>query len=138
MGIFGPTAGDVEKLIREWSPRKCKTEKDFERSLIRFLESKIKPEKIVRQFAYGRLRGDIVVDKAILVEIKHNLDSTAKLQRLLGQLEIYASEWKKDVIVVLVGEQDPNLVRQLEKTMAKYNPAPLDLFQAWRMRLVKK
>jgi len=43
------------------------------------------------QYASGRVKGDIAVDGNILIEIKDGLKSTGQLQRLLGQLELYAA-----------------------------------------------
>ena len=85
--------GNVCKLIEEWRPRKCTTEKDYERSLVRYLQAKLEGKDVVPQYASGRVRGDIVVDKQILIEIKAKLDSTGKLQKVLGQIEVYGRAW---------------------------------------------
>lgn len=108
----------VLKLIESWRPRRCKTEKDFERSLFKHLGKNLSKSEVVKQYGAGRVRGDIVVDGRILIEIKNNLDSTSKLQRLFGQLEIYASDWKRDVVLVLCGEHDGHLLSQLKKHKA--------------------
>jgi len=105
---------DVIKLIDDWHPRSCKTEKDFERSLHRHLEKNLKDVNVIKQYAAGRVKGDIVVDEKILIEIKDRLKSTAQLQRLLGQIDIYASQWKGKVIVIICGESERDLMKTLK------------------------
>ncbi|HTU33560.1 MAG TPA: hypothetical protein VMF66_07130 [Candidatus Acidoferrum sp.] len=86
------SAREVMKLVDDWHPRKCETEKDFEVSLHRHLERNLPHANVIKQYAAGRVKGDIVIDDRVLVEIKDSLESTGQLQRLLGQLDIYQSE----------------------------------------------
>jgi len=109
------SVNEVRKLIYAWKPRGCETEKDFERSLQKHLEKNLEKSDIVSQYAAGRVKGDIVVDGEILIEIKDDLKSTAQLQRLLGQLEIYNAQWKGKVIVVICGDTQRDLVSTLTK-----------------------
>ncbi len=88
------SVGDVIHLIGDWHPRNCETEKDFERSLQKHLEKNLNHVNVIKQYAAGRVKGDIVVDEKILIEIKDSLKSTAQLQRLLGQIDIYVAQWK--------------------------------------------
>lgn len=116
------SAGDVIRLIKVWHPRKCKTEKDLERSLHRHLEKNLESADVIKQYAAGRVKGDIVVDGKILIEIKDSLKSTGQLQRLLGQLDIYAAQWKGKVIVVICGDSERDLVRVLNKKVDALKP----------------
>jgi hypothetical protein len=134
LGYWFDPLGKVRKLIGDWRPRRCTTEKDYERSLVRYLQEKLEGKDVVPQYASGRVRGDIVVEGQILIEIKTKLDSTAKLQKLLGQIEVYESEWKKQVIVVICGENDPNLAKQLRDSAERRRPL---LGDPW-LRLVFK
>ena len=111
--------GHVARLVKEWNPRKCRTEKDYERSLVRHLKAKLPKQDIVPQFGSGRARGDIVVGGKVLIEIKVNFNTTDKLNRLIGQLEGYETEWKKPVVVVLCGQTDIQLGNQLIKNMER-------------------
>lgn len=106
---------EVINLIDEWHPRSCKTEKDFERSLHKHLEKNLPDANVVKQYAAGRVKGDIVVDEKILIEIKDSLKSTGQLQRLLGQLDIYNAQWKGKVIVLICGESERDLMKVLTK-----------------------
>ena len=109
------SARDVLKLIDDWHPRGCKTEKDLERSLHRHLEKNLPDSEIIMQYASGRVKGDIGVDGQILIEIKDNLKSTGQLQRLMGQLDLYNGLWKGKVIVVICGDSQRDLVNALTK-----------------------
>ncbi len=116
------SARDVIKLIDSWRPRSCKTEKDLERSLHKHLQKNLESLDVIMQYAAGRVKADIVVDDKILIEIKDSLKSTGQLQRLLGQLDIYAAQWKGKVIVVICGDSQRDLVKVLEKKVEALKP----------------
>ena len=118
--------GKVIDLIESWRPRSCETEKEFEKSLMRHLEKNLEKAEIIQQYAAGRLRGDIVVDGKILIEIKQDLDSTGKLQRLLGQIELYNSKWNGQVVVVLCGESKRDLLQVVRDKINALGPRFLD------------
>jgi hypothetical protein len=109
------SAREVIKLIESWHPRGCKTEKDLERSLHRHLEKNLTSSEVIMQYASGRIKGDIAVDGNILIEIKDSLKSTGQLQRLLGQLDLYAALWKGKVIVLVSGDSQRDLVNTQTK-----------------------
>ena len=104
--------GAVVDAITKWRPRKCATEKDYEKSLYAYLHEVFDDTQITKQFAQGRIRADLKVGKDVIVELKHNLDSTAKLQLLIGQLSQY-EDWGGRVVVLLTGETEPNLRKEL-------------------------
>jgi nitrate reductase NapAB chaperone NapD len=130
------SARDVIKLIDDWHPRGCKTEKDFERSLHRHLEKKLEKSDVIMQYASGRVKGDICVDHTVLIEIKDSLKSTGQLQRLLGQLEIYDAQWKGKVVVVICGDTQRDLLKQLDKKVESLKPGVLDIFAEQKIFLV--
>ena|SRR5713101_963115 len=107
------SARDVMKLIDDWHPRSCKTEKDFELSLHKHLEKSLPNADVIKQYAAGRVKGDIVIDGNVLIEIKDSLDSTGQLQRLIGQLDIYHTQWKGKVIVLICGDVQRDLMKSL-------------------------
>lgn len=116
------SAKEVIKLIDAWHPRGCETEKDLERSLHRHLEKNLENADVIKQYAAGRVKGDIVVDHAVLIELKDSLKSTGQLQRLLGQLDIYRAQWKGEVVVVICGDSQRDLVKVLEKKVEDLKP----------------
>jgi hypothetical protein len=110
--------GAVVDVIGKWKPHGCKDEKSYEKSLYVYLHEAFGDTQITKQFAQGRIRADLKVGKNVIVELKHNLDSTAKLQRLLGQLSQY-EDWDGRVLVLLTGETDPNLRKELKEFIRK-------------------
>jgi len=131
------SAREVLKLIDDWHPRGCKTEKDLERSLHKHLEKNLPSSEIIMQYASGRIKGDIGIDGHILIEIKDGLKSTGQLQRLLGQLELYAALWKGKVIVIINGDAQRDLVNSLTtKVKALKNQSASFLSDESRYHLV--
>lgn len=127
-------AKDMIKLIDDWHPRSCQTEKDFEVSLHKHLEKNLPQANVIKQYAAGRVKGDIVVDDDILIEIKDGLESTGQLQRLIGQLDIYNTQWKRKVIVVICGDVQRDLVKTLNEKVESLKPR--ELFSDQRIFLV--
>jgi len=117
---FFDSGGMIASLIEQWHPRKCNTEKDYEKSLYRFLRNKLEDIQVTKQFARGRIRADLVVGDDVIVELKNNLKTTARYQRLIGQITVY-KEWDGQIIIVLVGETDPNLYKEVMKHAESYN-----------------
>ena len=108
----------ISSLIEEWRPRKCKTEKQYEKSLYTFLHRQLEEIQVTKQFAKGRIRADLVVGDKVIVELKNNFNTTAKYQKLIGQITEY-KEWDGQIIVVLTGDTDPNLHKELTKYAAE-------------------
>ena len=102
----------LTSLFSKWHPRNCKSEKDYENSLYSFLNKELEGHQITKQYAFGRFRADVVIDGRLIIEIKYNLNSTAKYRSLLGQLAEY-KKWPGRIILLLVGKTDPNLKEQL-------------------------
>jgi hypothetical protein len=111
--------GHVEGLIKEWKPSSCESEKDYEKSLYTHLEKGGLEGKITKQYGVGRSKVDIAVGKDVFVELKKDLKNTGQLQRLIGQLEIYSKDLN-NVIIVLCGEVDKNLLKQLIDKVKSY------------------
>ncbi len=104
--------GTVLDLIKKWKPRNCKTHKQYQNSLYQYLDQRLKKVNVTKEYGDGRIRGDIALDRKLMVEIKVNFDTTAKFQRAIGQIEGYIeNNWA--VIVVICGRRDKNLVKQL-------------------------
>ena len=53
------------------------------------------------------------VEEKVILELKNNLDATAKYQRLIGQLMSYEN-WGGSVFVVLCRTTDRNLLKELK------------------------
>ena len=115
---LGNSVGVLTSLFSKWRPRNCKTEKAYENSLNSFLHKELEDHQITKQYGIGRSRADLVIDDRLLIEIKYNLNTSAKYQRLLGQLAEY-KEWDGRVVLLLVGKTDPNLRKQLTSYLEK-------------------
>jgi hypothetical protein len=106
--------GHIKKLIAKWNIEDCKSEKDFENSLYKSLHKELSDVQITKQYAVGRVKADILVGEDIIIELKLNLSKRDQFQRLIGQLEEY-KKWKGRVILLLIGETEPNFRKQLKK-----------------------
>lgn len=107
----------VVSLIHKWKPDRCKTEKDYERSLYDYLHQQFGDLQVTKQHAQGRIRADLCVAGKVIVELKNDLDTTGKYQRLVGQLAEY-KQWDGRVVVLLTGTTDPNLRKQLDRYLS--------------------
>jgi nitrate reductase NapAB chaperone NapD len=134
------TVREVTALIETWRPGGCKTEEAFERSLVKHLKKKLKKSDITQQYAAGQVKGDIVVDGKILVEIEGRVNSKGKLQHLLEQLDAYASKWEGKIIVVICGKSQRSLLKILRDKVDSLQPVPnlLKLFPEQKIVLLVK
>ncbi len=117
-------------LIALWSPKNCKSEKDYEKSLYTFLHEELGNVQVTKQFSKGRMKADIVVGDEVIWELKHDLDTTAKLQRLVGQQLRTYKEWDGPVIVLLTGTTEPNIRKQLARLIRELSDESVDLLEA--------
>jgi len=108
----------VASLIKKWRPKDCKTEKSYEKSLYNYLHNNLEDIQVTKQYAKGRVRADLVVGDKVIIELKNNLDSTSKYQRLIGQINDY-KEWDGSIILILIGDTDKNLRKELDKYLEK-------------------
>lgn len=111
---FWDGSGLVTKAINSWSPEPVKYEKDYEASLYAHLECNLSGLEITTQYAIGRSKADIVIERKCIIEIKLNFTKTAEYQRLIGQISNY-KHWGEFIIVVLIGDIDKQLVKDLRK-----------------------
>jgi len=111
----------VAELIEEWKPAPAHLESEYERSLHRFLKSKLPFVKVTRQYGSSRAKCDLATGNEVIIELKAGFKSTNKLQRLLGQIELYRGEWKRPIIVVLLGETEEDLLHDLHRNLQKYH-----------------
>jgi len=112
------TIGGVIGEVESWRPRNCNTEIEYRNSLYNKLEDAF-PVPPTKEYGHGRVKADIAFETKVGIELKMNLTSPAKLQRLKGQLDDYARTFGK-TIVVLVGKHDRDLVRDLRRAADEY------------------
>jgi hypothetical protein len=102
-------------------PPKSTTGIRIQKSLHQFLKSKLTFVKVSRQYGSARVKCDIASGNDVMIELKIGLRSTNRLQRLLGQLELYRHEWNKPIIIVLLGESQEDLLHDLNRTVQGYD-----------------
>ncbi len=130
--------GHIENLIKEWKPRGCKTEKDYEESLYNYLEKQLEGKEITKQYGVGRVKVDLAVNKKVFIELKNDLKNTGQLQRLIGQLELYAKDLN-NIIIVICGDVDKNLLKQLiDQKKKSYDDAFPVLGNKFECRILQK
>ncbi len=111
--------GEVCKVIKSWKPKGCKTEKEFEKSLLRKLQKELKGKKIQAQYGSGRQRIDIVVDDKVPIEVKKDIKDTSALQRLIGQMEQYFKKWE-GLVLVICGNIEQDHLKELKEYAKKW------------------
>ncbi len=118
----------IRKLVLNWDASGCKSEKDYENSFYKFLHQQLSDIQITKQYAVGRVKADLLIGEQIIVELKLNLNKRDQFQRLIGQLEEY-KQWKGKVVLILIGETEPNFRKQLKKISEDnaelFEPSPI-------------
>ena len=114
---------------RASEPGTLKTEAQYEKSLYDFLHDNLESIQVTKQYARGRIRADIVVNDDVIVEMKNNLDTTGKMQRLVGQLETY-KKWDGSIIVLVCGTIESNLRKELKGVIKAINDDSMDGLRA--------
>jgi len=108
-------------VVKKWKPRNCKTEKEYETSLYRKLKKYFPLLEIIPQYKYAGVYGNLVVGNKVLIEIKTDLESTATL---LGQLMRYKKKWDGRILVLLTGNTNPGIVKELEEFVDREGLGP--------------
>lgn len=65
--------GTVAELIKSWQPQGCKTHRQHQKSLAEHLAEKLPDVKLTLESGSSRVRADIEVGKAVIVELKVDL-----------------------------------------------------------------
>ena len=110
----------VKDLIKRWNPKNCKSEKDYEKSLLEFFRTELPNVKITPQYAVDRTKADMLIGEKIILEMKKNLNATSAYQRLSGQVKEYMT-WDKHIVLLLIGKTDPDFKQRLEKDATQHS-----------------
>lgn len=116
---FFLTIGGVISEIQSWRPRGCERELDYRDSLFEKLTVSFPRTPPTKEYGHGRVKADIAFGTKIAIELKHDLNTPPKLQRLKGQLDDYAATFNS-TIVVLTGDPQRDLVKMLKQAAGKY------------------
>jgi hypothetical protein len=106
----------VADLIESWDPKRCSTHSEYQNSLSNYLRDNLNGPRVTKEYKIERTAIDIVVGDKVAIEIKVGFNRTTEFHRLKGQLEDYAREFSR-IVIVLCGELDDDLVDKLEDTL---------------------
>lgn len=132
--MYGSLYDDVKRSVKKWRPKKSYSkETEYRDDLIEYLRKELNRPKIpytqapqhVIKKETGRSHADIDVDRKIGIELKRNLKGKTEMDRVLGQLEEYISEYE-NVILVLCGEVKEETFEEIryrvKKMVSKLGP----------------
>jgi hypothetical protein len=108
------------KKIKDWQPENCKKETDFKKSLYDYLHIQFPNKQITNEPGYYRIKADITIDENFIIELKYNLKTIPKLTNLKGQIVNY-QKLKGIIIIVLCGETEANIKKDIEKHINELN-----------------
>ncbi|HSB04087.1 MAG TPA: hypothetical protein VLK23_02755 [Thermodesulfobacteriota bacterium] len=126
---FWEEMDQVERLIRDWNPEGCQTKGDCERSLYKFLKQHLREKEIVKKVMIGKVKVDLAIGGAVYIQIRKDLQNQRQLERLISQIDGYSINLK-NLILILCGEVDKNLLQQVRKKGIS--------FFAFNLRIVEK
>jgi hypothetical protein len=118
----------VERLIRGWNPEGCRTKGDYERSLSAWLRGHLKEKEIVKKVAIGKMKVDLAIGGTIFIQIRKDLQNQGQLERLITQIDGYSKNLK-NLILILCGEVDKNLLRQVRRKGLSFFEFNLRVFE---------
>ena len=123
----------VRQLLDEWKPGELNSEREYQESLLDFLQQ-ILPGCIVRKdYPEAGALIDIYLkrpgffgDDEVFFELKHNLSTKSEFTRLIGQI-MELEPKKRKVVVVLCGKTERSMIQRLEEHFKEqfnegYNP----------------
>ena len=111
---FWEEMDQVERLIRDWNPEGCRTKGDCERSLLKFLKEHLKEKEIAKKVTIGEMKVDLAIGETVFIQIRKDLQNQGQLKRLISQIDGYSKKLK-NLILILCGEVDKNLLQQVRK-----------------------
>lgn len=124
--MFDDLFDDTIRAIKNWTPEKnYRKEEGYRDDLIEHLRERLnrpspfESRKVTIQSESGRWLCDIVVNRSIGIELKKDLKEKAKVDRAVGQINRYWSHYH-DIIVVLVGDTDPNKYDDLREQISDF------------------
>ena len=140
--MFNSVFSDVVRLIKKWSPQKYEKEDQYRDDLIVYLRKNIMSEDFlggsekhnIRKES-GRHLADIGIDNKVGVELKYNLNTKAKVDRLFGQIDDYLKGYES-MVIVLCGETNEDHLDYLEEKLKKMPTK--DMFSSNEIEIIIK
>lgn len=125
MGLTEKDVDNVREILASWKPAWCPSEKEYEDAAYKYLNESFPKDKFERQYWRGKTKADLYVEfkdaAKVVVEMKRDLKDRGEYHRLIGQVYEYLTEWKVEVLVVLCGDNDPALTKNVENFVVFMN-----------------
>jgi len=125
--MLGGLFPKVQDSVRVWKPKFYPNEKGYQDDLFHHLRANLKNDSFFGSSKYsvrledGRGLCDIAVERAVGIELKHNLNKKAKVDRLLGQVGRYMQDYSEGVLIVVTGEPSIKTIEDLEYELRSVN-----------------
>ena len=113
-------------IIKAWKPGEHKNELGYRDELLSKLRQELNSNRnflsalgnreVLVKKEDGRGLCDIAIETYVGIEMKKDLNSKSKVDRLIGQVNNYKRSYK-DVIVVLVGKTNPEALTYLKEQL---------------------
>jgi hypothetical protein len=139
---------EVLQLVKTWEPKKrYRDHRGYRDDLLEFLREKLNAPRPYLLVPRGRVevqketgRGfcDIAVAKSVGIELKKDFTSKSEVDRLVGQLDKYRSEYPSGLIVVLVGNTDRNCYEDVMARVRRMISEHSGVFGSLRIKVVNK
>ena len=133
--FFKSTGEVVASTIAEWNPERSRSENAYKQGLFRHLQEKLpKDWRVQTEYGIGDSKVDIaVISKDLLstvtvfIELKMNMNSKDKQQRLRGQILEYAPH-TTCLFIILCGKTDPKLCHSIKEDLSRESSRKKILF----------
>lgn len=139
--MFVSLFSDVVRATENWKPQKCTSEAQYRDDLLSYLRKNLKRdtllggEKISIRKESGRHLADIGIENDVGIELKYNLNTKAKVDRLFGQIDDYLKGYNS-VVIVLCGKTSDDHLDYLEEKVIKM-PSK-DMFSQNQIKVIVK
>lgn len=123
--MFGSIFPTVLEFVEEWNPKKYTNEEKYRGDLLKVLRKNLNredpfgfsEEHSIRKES-GRHLADIAIDGKIGIELKYNLNTKTKVDRLFGQIDDYLKTYD-NMLVVLCGNTSEEQLDYLREKVRK-------------------
>jgi len=141
--MFGDLFSRVCRLVEDWRPgKKHKSEAGYRDDLLKYLRddlNRLDPlgfsEKHSIRKESGRHLADIGIDNNVGIELKYDLNTKAKTDRLFGQIDDYLKGYNS-IIIVLCGKTNEDHLDYLEEKIR--NMPRQDIFSKKQVEIIIK
>ena len=141
--MFSSLFSDVVENIEKWRPKKLESEAKYRDDLLAYLRKNLNKDdsiwgassKVSIRKETGRHLADIGINNEVGIELKYNLNSKSKVDRLFGQIDDYLKGYSS-MVIVLCGKTSEEQLDYLEDKVRKM-PSN-DLFSSNEVKIIVK